>query len=173
MKTASHFRRGYIFICFVIGLIIVTGCKPTEQNYRNAYEAAKAKRESANAELMTPTTGLFSEDGPQLKIVEGDSLFVSRDRLRIENKDTSIKFSKYNIGVGLFKMHTNAEAAAEQLKSAGYPASAVRTTGDRWYTLAGCFDTLKEAREFISAFDKRNPDYPYIGLPGHPVLITY
>ncbi|MDE6028204.1 MAG: SPOR domain-containing protein, partial [Muribaculaceae bacterium] len=139
-------------------------------NYRQAYDAAKAKREAANAEAMIPASGLLSDDGTSLKMVNGDSLFVSKDRLRREPAMTEV-LKTYNVAVGVYKMNTNAKAQAAALVEKGYNAHAVETTGDRWYTIAGCFDTIEEAQAFIADFKKKHPGYPYIGLPGSPVVI--
>lgn len=169
MKTYNKL----ILVVFTATLLF-TACKPTEAGYRSAYEAAKAKREAANAEAMIPTTGLLSDDGPVIKMVEGDTIFISRDRLRRmkTQADSIAPLSAYSVAVGVFKMHTNAEATARRLESSGYQARAVQTTGDRWYAIAGTFGNLKEAKDFIEAYKKRNPDYPYIGLPGAPVVIV-
>lgn len=155
----------------ILGLLIfLIGCKPTENNYRSAYEAAKNKREAANAEAMVPTTGMLSDDGPMRKVVDGDTIFVSRDRLRRDSVSEKI-LNTYNVAVGVYKMNTNAYAQVKALREEGYDAVAVQTTGDRWYSVAGAFPTLKEARDFIHTFEKKHPDYPYIGLPGAPVII--
>ena len=151
------------------GLLLSVGCKPTENNYRAAYEAARNKREKANEEQLVPTTGLLSDDGPSMKVIEGDTVYVTRDRLR-RDPETSELLKTYNVAVGVYKMNTNARAQAAALSEKGYNAFAVQTTGDRWYTIVGSFDTLKDAQEFITGFKKKNPGYPYIGLPGAPVI---
>ncbi|MDE6718161.1 MAG: SPOR domain-containing protein [Muribaculaceae bacterium] len=150
--------------------LLIAGCKPTENNYRSAYEAAKNKREAANAEQMIPATGLLSDDGTMLKVVDGDTVFVSRDRLRRDSVSEKI-LDTYNVAVGVYKMNTNAYAQAKALKEKGYNSVAVQTTGDRWYTIAGSFPTIEEAKGFILKFGKDNKGYPYIGLPGAPVII--
>lgn len=157
-----------------LGVLLIAalfaGCKPTEKNYREAYDAAKAKREAAEAETMIPATGLMSDDGPQLRVVDGDSLYVSRDRLRkVPGEDS--EFGKFNVAVGVYKMNTNAKAQASQLTEEGYKAMAAQTTGDRWYTVAGVFETLPEAAEFIRKFKAKHKNYPYIGLPDAPVIV--
>ena len=157
-------------ILFILSaLLLSVGCKPTENNYRAAYDAAKKKRDQSNEEQMVPTTGLISDDGPSMKIIEGDTIFVTRDRLSRESGSEDV-LKAYNVAVGVYKMNTNAKAQAQALSEKGYKAVAVRTTGDRWYTIAGSFDTLDEAREFIKQFRKKNQGYPYIGLPGAPVI---
>ncbi|MDE6255610.1 MAG: SPOR domain-containing protein [Muribaculaceae bacterium] len=164
-------RKKFIYSIGVAAVIVIlSGCKPTENNYRQAYDAAKAKREAANAEAMVPATGLLSDDGISLKVIEGDSVYVSRDRLRRDPETPDVP-KAYNVAVGVYKMNTNAKAQASALSEKGYDAHAVMTTGDRWYTVAGCFDSLDEARSFIKDFKKKNPGYPYIGLPGSPIVI--
>ncbi len=157
-------------VIVAFGMIVLNACKPTENNYRQAYDAAKAKRDAANAEAMIPASGLLSDDGTSLKMVNGDSLFVSRDRLRREPGVTD-SLQHYIIGVGVFKMNTNAKAQAAALREKGYEAHALMTTGDRWYTVAGSAATIEGAQNFIKDFKRNNPGYPYIGLPGAPVVI--
>ncbi|MDE7412268.1 MAG: SPOR domain-containing protein [Muribaculaceae bacterium] len=153
-------------------LLLLVGCKPTENNYRSAYEAAKNKREAANAEAMMPATGLLSDDGVMRKVVDGDTVYVSRDRLRRDSVSSRI-LNTYNVAVGVFKMNTNARAQAAALREAGYKdAIAVETTGDRWYTIAGCFPSLGDAQTFIKDFMAKNKDYPFIGLPASPVIVS-
>ena len=156
----------------VIGVTLLQGCKPTEKNYQAAYDAAKAKREKANVELGLPATGLLSDDAPMLRVIEGDSVFVSRDRLRVpKDMPEAERPLGFSVGVGVYKMSTNARAAAEDLKKSGYPARELETTGDRWYLIADSFNTLAEAREFVKSFKASHPGYPYIGLPGAPVVV--
>lgn len=164
-------NRKIIFSIGVVAVIVMlSGCNTTEKNYRQAYDAAKAKRELANAEAMVPASGLMSDDGTSLKMVNGDSLFVSKDRLRREPAYAD-RLKTYNVAVGVYKMNTNAKAQAEALAQQGYDAFAVETTGDRWYAIAGGFDALEDAQTFIKEFKKKHPGYPYIGLPGSPVVV--
>ena len=86
-----------------VASVLLTGCKPTERNYRAAYDAALAKRQ-AEAELrMLPASGLMSDDGPQLKIVNGDSLYVVKERLKAAPGDT-LPSSGWAVGVGVYKI---------------------------------------------------------------------
>ncbi|MDE5868848.1 MAG: SPOR domain-containing protein [Muribaculaceae bacterium] len=154
----------------VLIALVLAGCKPTEENYKKAYDAAKAKRELANADAMMPTTGLMNDDGISLKVVDGDSIYVSHERLRVDAELKS-ELKTYSVAVGVYKMNTNAKAQAAALTQEGYKAFASQTTGERWYTILGSFDSLAEAKTLMSEFKKKNPDYPYIGLPGAPVVI--
>lgn len=161
-----------IAISAAFAALIFVGCKPTENNYRKAYDAAQAKREQAAAEQMRPATGLLSDDGPELRIVDGDSLFVTRERIRLPGGER-LK-GQWGVAVALFKMSTNAEATAENLRSTGWDqAVAVNGIQGRHYTLVGNVQTLDSARVIVKNFKSGHPEYPYIGLPGAPVVIRY
>ena len=54
-------------------LLVAYGCKPTEKNYRAAYDAALAKRTKAAAELAE-YPGLTDETTPRLTPVGADSV---------------------------------------------------------------------------------------------------
>lgn len=171
-SNGSRLSRGLLRIMPValcMAALTLPACKPTEKNYRAAYDAAKSKREAAEAEQMIPATGLLSDDGPELRIVEGDTLYVSRDRLRFGAGETFE--GAYTVGVGVYRMDTNARAQAERLKEKGYDSRALQTSGDRWYCTVGAFATVDEARAFIKEFRRKNSGYPYIGLPGAPVVL--
>lgn len=173
MKRYRNIRSVCIALLAATALGGVTSCKPTEKNYQAAYDAAKAKREAAEADMMLPGSGLISEDGPRLRIVNGDSLYVAHDRIRIKYlQENNIELQPYSVAVSVYKMSTNARATASRLKEAGYNSVVVETTNDRWYAVAGTFPTIGEAGEFIKAFKERNPKYSYIGLPSTPVILV-
>ena len=161
-----------ICISAVVAALIFVSCKPTEKNYKAAYDAAKAKREQAAAEQMRPATGLMTDDGPKLRVIAGDTLFMSQERLRMP--DGSRVPGHWAVAVALFKMNTNARASAEALRDKGYDrAVAVNAPEGRHYALATTVSTLDSAKMAVGEFRTANPDYPYIGLPGAPVIINY
>ena len=149
---------------------LFSACKPTERGYKNAYDAAVNKRAEAVREQMLPATGLLSDDGPQMRVVDGDTIFVMRDRIYRPSDRGAVK--GWSVAVGQFKMHTTAEAGAERLKEEGYPgAMAARASQERWYTIVANVSTLDSARVAATEFRRSRPDYPFVGLPGSPVII--
>lgn len=156
-----------IIIIAGIGAIALTACKPTEKNYRSAYDVAVNKREKAAEALAAD--GLVAEDAPRSQVVGGDTLYFVNEVLKVDDGSTPLK--ALNVAVGVFKMNTNARSGALALKDKGYDARAARALGDKWYILAGSFDTMDETRAFLKRFRKENPQYPYIGLSGKPVII--
>ena len=152
--------------------LMLVSCKPTEKNYQAAYDAALKKRAEAVEQQMRPATGLLSDDGPQLKIIEGDSVFVLRERLRC--LDGSKLSGRWAVAVGVFRIDTNAKASAVDLVNAGWSgAMPAKVQGGRFYALADTLESIDSARARAAEFKQRFPDYPYVGLPGAPVLINY
>lgn len=150
--------------------LMFIGCKPTERNYQQAYDAALRQREKAVQEQMLPATGLLSDDGPQLRIVDGDSIFVLRERIFREGERHPL--SGWAVAVGKYKMATNARANAETLREEGVTeAIPVRAAAERWYAVAAVCSTLDSARMAVREFRASHPGYPYVGLPGSPVII--
>lgn len=144
----------------------VTSCKPTEKNYREAYDLAVAKRQQAADELKTE--GLISADAPVSRVVDGDTLYFKSAVLQIRQGEGMI--GNYNIAVDEFKMPTNARSGVEVLKEAGFDAFPAKSTGGRWYVIAGTSESLSAASALIRRFRAAYPAYPYIGL-GRPVII--
>ena len=161
-------------ICISAALVALmfVGCKPTEANYKKAYDAAKAKREQVAAEQMRPATGLLNDEGPQMRIVDGDTVYVTNEML-LEADGSRMK-GRYALGVGLFKMDTNAKASAADLAKNGYPHARMgKARGGKYYTLATFSQNLDSIRAASKEFKKKFPDYPFVGLPGAPVIINF
>lgn len=145
---------------------MVTGCKPTEKNYREAYDVAIAKKQKATEELESE--GLISADAPRSKVVDGDTLYFKSAVLQVRPGEGKLR--DYNIAVDEFKMPTNARSGAEALKDKDFGSFAAKSTGGRWYVIAGTAESLSEAASIIRRFRTLYPAYPYIGL-GRPVII--
>lgn len=154
-----------LFIGAAVLLLGVTACKPTEKGYQAAYDAALAKRQAAQQEQMLPAQGMQMDDGPQIRVVGGDSVYVDRQRIKAA-EGSAWELDKFNVAVSFFKMKTNAEASAAMMKDKGYKAIAAQSARERWYVVVGEFPSLQEAVDFYKEFMKKNPDYKYIGLPG-------
>lgn len=149
-------------------LLVLTGCKPTEKNYRQAYDAAIAKRQQ-QAEQSLPADGLILADAPRQINIGGKNYNVSNEG--IKTAEDEVQLRKVCVAVAAFKMPTNAKAEAAALKKEGYPAVAAKTASDRWYVVASDFASVDEAAAFIEAFAKKHSSWPYIGLDGKALII--
>ncbi|MDE7115737.1 MAG: hypothetical protein K2O56_04850 [Muribaculaceae bacterium] len=156
-----------ILLPVAVAALVLASCKPTEKNYREAYDVAVSKREKSAESLAAD--GLVSEDAPRSKVVDGDTLYFVNEILRVDDGASPLK--QLNVAVAVFKMNTNARAGASMLSEKGYDARAARAMEDKWYIIAGSFDSMDDTRAFIDRFRKENPSYPYIGLGGNPVII--
>lgn len=151
--------------------LMFVGCKPTEKNYKAAYDAALSRRQEVAQEQMRPASGLLSDDGPQMRVVDGDTVYVLRERLRMP--DGTRVPGKWCVGVGVFRMDTNAKAAVAALGESGCPEAFVaKAAGGKFYSVAAYASSLDSACIVAKDFVARFPDYPFVGLPGTPVLIA-
>lgn len=157
-----------LLMIMAIAAVALSGCKPTEKNYRAAYDAAINKRQSVADSLEAD--GLVSADGPRSRNVDGkDYYFLSEIMKAAEGYDALLAV---NVAVAQFKMPTNARSGVEALREKGYDARLAKGMGDKWFIIAGSFDSIKEATEFIDKFRSKNPSYSYIGLGAdQPVII--
>lgn len=156
-----------IVIMLGASLMMLPACKPTESNYREAYDVAKAKAEKTAAEM--DADGIVNVDAPQMKVVGNDTVYMKSAILRPDNPSDELR--AYNLVVAEFKMPTNARSGASMIKEKGFEAFPARSTLGRWYIVAGTGHTLPEAIELTKRFRETFPTYPYIGLFGHPTLI--
>ena len=159
--------------CILLGafLFLLTGCKPTEKNYKSAYDAALGKRQSSMNEIdgNIPEGKLQQVDGAQLKEVDGISVYVLNKRIYPAEENMSLP-GNYNVAIGAYKMITNCKAQSEVLKEEGYSAFPAKEPEGMYYTIAGSFPTLSDAVKFYSEY-QRGKGKVYVGLPDAPIII--
>lgn len=151
--------------------LILFGCKPTENNYRQAYETAQRARQaerSTQADLGMPE--LTAINAPQRAVVNGDTVFVRREALTLHGDAPSGGVQPYNVAVGKYKMTANALSDAEALRKAGYNSFVLASSNGEFYTVVSSAPSIEEAVKFLNEFVRKNPKRPYLGLPGKPVI---
>lgn len=148
-----------------------SACKPTEKNYKAAYDAALSKREKSciDTDLGIDMTALEQDDVPKWERLGKDSVLVFRQPLRVFEND-SIQRQPCNVAVAAFKMTTNARSLCERLLGEGYGAYIMTNGLDDYYVIAAGFQDLESAAAFIRDYKKKNPEATYVGLPGNPVV---
>ena len=165
-------KKSVLVFIFFISLLELVSCKPTEKGYQAAYDAARNKREAAMADIVDvnmPKEGLQQVDGPQLREIDGTTVYVDNRWIKPDNSNERLPGS-YNVAVGTYKMSTNARSQSEDLRKEGYKAFAALDADGKYYTIAGSFETLKEAVDFSKEYSKKGKRV-YVGLPDAPVII--
>ncbi|MCM1152939.1 MAG: SPOR domain-containing protein [Muribaculum sp.] len=155
---------------YIIG---VGGCKPTEKNYKAAYEAADAKRradlEQRGLGNMTLQNDLNISKRPVGE--KGDSIWICHDLLTLEADEISgLSEGRYGVAVAMFRMPANANAMSEDLRSRGMKAAVGKSGNGKWFVLSNIFTTLNDAAAGIQAFERENPDFLYVGLPAPAIV---
>ncbi len=163
-----------VLFIIAIAFLTVIGCKPTEENYRAAYEKAREKQSETGDSL---TTAQFRQSQqPRLMSVGADTLpvmtfYIGRDA-DFGNKDS---IRKYCVVVGRFKQVFNARSMAERLVAGGFnEAFVVHDAQGYYYVACNSTDLPDEAGRLLEKVKKDgsvvlHPPYPYILRPGHLV----
>lgn len=157
-------RNSYIAaICAVILLLVSGACKPTEKNYKAAYDAARHKKEAVDVDADILNSGRL-EDEP----VKVDSVRAYRvETISVTPTDFP---ELYIFIVGKYKMATNAKAHVENLRKEGYDGIALLSADEDWYVGAGRFADEEAARRFGEEYEKKKNDSSYIGLTAPFIL---
>ena len=155
-----------LLIAFAV-LIALGACKPSEENYRLAYETARQRdREGLDEgvyELMQ------QEKLPPMIHVLGDSVRVQRLPLAAfycpgaDSVKTCVP-QAYNVAVALYKMPTNARAHADRLADEGYHSVVLKSGASLYYVMAGLVESLDSAARLSRRYDMSHAG-EYIGIP--------
>lgn len=162
-------------IAAAVGLLVLAACKPTEDNYRSAYDKASEAARRKAVELSTGTDGMALEsfDGPRVEVVDGDTILISPKRLkRFEGTEEAHAAATAGVAVAKYSMATNARRQIQDLLGA-YPEAFIATDGDdNYYVIIATANSSQQAAPVLSTFKDTHPGYPYIGLPGCPLIFA-
>ncbi len=151
----------------LIALGGLVSCKPTEGNYRKAYEAAVEKRTKADpdADLIYGGHRPASPLGAIEEQIGQETFYTLRVQVNVVEGEG--QGNPYRVAVAFFRMSANAVSDASRLRAAGVGEAGVVTSGDeKYFVTVASAPTLKEAAAQASAYAAGHPDTPYIGL-GH------
>lgn len=162
--TTMRIRKLQLTIAAITLIFILPACKPTEKNYKAAYDAAIAKLQKENSDPLLNAQGAIRDGAPLIRLVDGDTVWIRREHLLAEAPDT-LPIEPFNVAVAAYKMAANAASQVEVLRQEGYKALCLRTPANSFYVIAGSLTTLREAATFIKEYKKRHPDIPFVGLP--------
>lgn len=164
--------RGFLYLSIPMGVLMMmsaTGCKPTERNYRAAYELAQNKlgaEKASRAELLSGMTvaGVSSGD---LQEVDGVRLEVlGTDTVWTIHKELSDVEAPYYLGFGRIRMKTNAQSFATDLN-----ARAIKSD-DSYIIIGHPAYSLQEILALRRDYLHRNSHFTPVGLPGLTIVMT-
>lgn len=166
-------RNSILIPALFMALLLATGaCKPTEANYRVAYDAAQRHRTAAEAtDSDLAALPLQNVNAPQYVSAGGIRFGLRRTALIAEGIQRA-ELKPYNVAVSAYRMRANAGDEAGRLRADGYDAFLLRDAADTYYVIAAACDSLPQAGAFIADFRKRYPDRRYIGLSGESLVLS-
>lgn len=164
-------NRTHLALVAAAGLLmtVATGCKPTEKNYKAAYDAALAKRQHVEVDMDIPAEGLMVDGEPVRKNLDGHDVTYLVSSLA-SFTDGGLAPLAYNVVTGCFKMPVNALDQARSLREKRLPAFAVKGEQEKYYSVAASFETLEEALVFYDEFIAANPSFSYVGVPALTII---
>lgn len=160
---------GWALVCLAV-ISILGGCKPSEKHYRSAYDQARHKREaeeSARRELEAGVdvvgSGVIQEvDGARLEPFCGDTVWTLHRRLSPDEGPAS----PYSLAVARLSMRTNAQAMADD-----HPGWRAIGDGESFFVIAGEASDCKTILDIKRQFERENPGFATINLPGATVIV--
>lgn len=162
-------------IPFILFLLLLAGCKPTEANYKSAYDAALGKRTQLDPDeaLLYGGHKKASDLGAAEYSLGKDTLQVLYAPVILINADDVAIDAKFRVAVAFYRMESNALAHASRLRNEGLRGTAVAHLGDEKYlVIAHSGPNFKEAARWLIEWRKNHPDGPWIGLiPPEPILL--
>lgn len=138
-------KKRYIATIAVLLPVILTSCRTTENNYREAYDIAQQKRAGTDVEVVTPGVRVQRDDEAYMRVVDGDSVPV-RDAVCTRVEGPENVFALVTAG---YKMNTNALAHYRRLAQADKSALLVQDTEEQYLVAPFSSQSLGEvAREY-------------------------
>ena len=162
-------------ILMAIALIALgfVACKPTENNYRKAYERTIA-RDSVRTPFEQTIYGRYRRDVQTIPMHAGtDTVNVHSTRVYLTDGEGARReqMRKFCVVIAEFKQLLNARSIRDRFKAAGYAdAFIVQTAEPYYYVIAASYPTLADALTLKNHLTQSTPvalkaPCPYILVP--------
>ena len=176
MYTSSQLTRSILPKLLLLLLLAgaAAGCKPTEKNYRSAYDVARDKRERdlRQQEQLRADMGI---GGSEIHLSDTDATLATIGERQVWthhlNFPRADSVATYAVSVALFRMDTNAKALAADLRAQGWPETRASHSADSYFVIVGSSDSRDRALELLDSFQTTHPEWQYVGQPGILLLI--
>lgn len=150
-------RKIYFLVSVCALLLPLVSCKPTEKNYRAAYEAAKGKRETVDTDADILNSGRIDEPS-------SNEEKVREFKVETRHFNPGDDIADYMFVIARYGMSTNAEAHAASLRDKKLHAHAVTLGPEEWYVVAASFPDVEAAQEFGRKYESKHQSEKWIGL---------
>ena len=145
-------------------ILALSGCKTTEQNYRNAYSIAKEKE---TLSIDPETQARIDEENRGMKTtINGEEVRMKTERVRIVEPAEGAVKPAFGVVVATFKQVFNAKMFRKRLMEQNYPALVVINHDGEHHVVIKGFDTDAQAAAFLKDLVKKGevktPIEPFI-----------
>lgn len=162
-------KKIFVAILAISALAVAaTSCKPTEKNYKDAYEKAMSRRDNSAGIDSTIYARIRQEAQPSQYVVGSDTMPMVTQRATLAPDQDYAQFRRYNIVVGEFKQIFNARSMQQRLYAAGYPNPFILQTREPQYLVVAvsCSTPAEAMKMWRKAADEppftlRDP-FPYV-----------
>lgn len=147
-------------------VLILSACKTTEQNYRNAYQVAKENTRNkvdpeTDARLNSERNGRTIDfNGKKISVTTGYFDFV-------DDSDTNVPTGQFAVVVGKFKQIFNARMFKTRLADKKYPAYILFNADKEYFVIVRDFASQNEAAQYITDIKSHIP-FP---IPIEPFIL--
>lgn len=157
-KLKKTFRMA-LFAVATLPILVGSGCRTNEENYRRAYEAAKQKQvEEAGGETIY---NKIRREARQSATTAGGDTIAYTTQFVLVTKDlgaTPASLKRYNLVAGQFKQLFHAKSLMNRLRQAGYSDSfVVQTREPYYYVIAASSDAIADIVALLKQFETAPP----------------
>ena len=155
-------------IFITAAIVLLQGCRTTEENYRSSYETATEKlRAEATDGIDSETYNkIIAQQRPKMAVIGEDSVpMVNGYAWQFYGKEYPLR--KYNVVVGAMKQQFNAKAFCDRLRQAGCESYVITDRDKNYFVVAAGFNDKQKAADYLNSIGTRIPfklpiDQPYI-----------
>ncbi|MDO5395839.1 MAG: SPOR domain-containing protein [Bacteroidales bacterium] len=154
--------KNFLYIILVSGVIMLTmaavSCKPSEKNYRAAYERTMA-RDSARTEFNETVYGRYRRQVREIPVfTESDTVKVRTTHVVVSEGVPREAMKRYCVVIAEFKQLLNARSIRQRFIDGGYPSAfIVETPEPYYYVVAGAYNELPEAMGLCDSLRRNSP----------------
>lgn len=168
--------RKFQILIPAVCILALAGCKPTEGNYRTAYEQAMVKKQKADpdADLIYGGHAKLSAIGAIDEKIDGQEVKTLRRAVELIDADSIAEANRWRVAVALYKMPSNAMSHMADLRKSGLSGTAVAKGGEeKYFVIAHSAPSPKAAAAWAEAYRRDHPDHRYIGLDQDRPLLLF